>query len=213
MDQKKSNGNLYWGSGIRIQNQIKKYGKKNFKYTVLVIAELDYIFDLEKRMVTQELIESDNKCLNLTSGGLGVGFVSEQTREILRQKNTGRKLTEEQSRKHSESLKRAHADGVWAKKISNTLTGIVRSEETKKKMSDAAKLRPHTWATREQLKTWRANQVFPEGHYERLGKIISQLVWINNGKENKRVGPDVLQERLLNGWSKGKINKSNNLGE
>jgi len=49
VDQKKPDGRLYWGSGKRIKSQVKKYGVENFTYTILVIAESDYIYDLEKR--------------------------------------------------------------------------------------------------------------------------------------------------------------------
>ena len=65
--------NGYWGSGNRIQRLIKKYGIDNFKYNILVISDVDYIFQLEKKYITPEMVDLDEKCLNLTIGGQGVG--------------------------------------------------------------------------------------------------------------------------------------------
>lgn len=76
--------NRYWGSGKRIQNQTKKYGRQNFTYEVLVISTVDYIYELERKLVTPLLIESDKKCLNLTCGGLGVGYMTETSKQKLR---------------------------------------------------------------------------------------------------------------------------------
>jgi hypothetical protein len=82
----KQNG--YWGSGNRIQNQIKKYGIHNFKYEILVISDVEYIFQLEKEYITPEMIDLDEKCLNLTIGGKGVGYMAETSRQKLREART-----------------------------------------------------------------------------------------------------------------------------
>ena len=49
LDQKKSNGQLYWGSGDRIRNQVKKHGADNFTYEILVISTPEYIYELEEK--------------------------------------------------------------------------------------------------------------------------------------------------------------------
>ena len=74
----------YWGSGDRIKNQIKKYGTDNFKYDILVISDVDYIFQLEKKYITPEMVDLDEKCLNLTIGGQGVGYMSEDIKQKIR---------------------------------------------------------------------------------------------------------------------------------
>lgn len=61
----------YWGSGMRIKRHIKKYGLQDMKYEILVIADEQYILDLEKRYVTDEFIKANPDCLNLCKGGLG----------------------------------------------------------------------------------------------------------------------------------------------
>jgi hypothetical protein len=76
--------NGYWGSGNRIQRLIKKYGIDNFKYDILVISDVNYIFELEKKYITPEMVDLDEKCLNLTIGGQGVGYMSEDIKQKIR---------------------------------------------------------------------------------------------------------------------------------
>lgn len=61
----------YWGSGVRIMRHVKKYGKKNMRYEILVIGEQNYIFDIERKYLTQEFIAETPNCLNLCKGGIG----------------------------------------------------------------------------------------------------------------------------------------------
>ena len=61
----------YWGSGLLINRHIKKYGLQDMKYEILVIADEQYILDLERRYVTDEFIAANPDCLNLCKGGLG----------------------------------------------------------------------------------------------------------------------------------------------
>ena len=75
---------LYWGSGIKLNNTYKKYGKENFKYEILCYGTTEYIFELERKYVTVDLVENDIKCLNLTVGGEGVGYHTKESREKLR---------------------------------------------------------------------------------------------------------------------------------
>jgi hypothetical protein len=111
LDQKKSNGYLYWGSGERIRNQVKKYGADNFKYEVLVISTPEYIYELEEKMVTLNLIESDNKCLNLMGGGYGAKYTSEETKKKISLKNSGKIRSEEAK----EKIRVARAKQVFTK--------------------------------------------------------------------------------------------------
>ena len=77
--------NGYWGSGYRIQNSIKKYGVENFKYEILCLGPVDYIFELEKKYVTADMVDLDEKCLNLTIGGEGVNYHTKESKQKLRE--------------------------------------------------------------------------------------------------------------------------------
>ena len=62
----------YYGSGIKIKHQIKKYGKDNFAREILYLCETrEEAFKKEKEIVTKQLLE-DPLCLNLTTGGKGM---------------------------------------------------------------------------------------------------------------------------------------------
>lgn len=61
----------YWGSGMRIRRHIKKHGLQDMKYEILVIADEQYILDLERKYVTDEFINANPNCLNLCRGGVG----------------------------------------------------------------------------------------------------------------------------------------------
>lgn len=61
----------YWGSGVRVKRHIKKHGLQDMKYEVLVIADEQYILDLESKYVTDAFIKANPDCLNLCKGGVG----------------------------------------------------------------------------------------------------------------------------------------------
>lgn len=103
--QKKAGGGLYWGSGDRIKNQVKKYGKDNFKYEILVISNQEYIYELEQKYVTQELINEDSLCLNLMTGGEGSRTYSEESKRKISESLKGRTMSKETKEKLSKLKK------------------------------------------------------------------------------------------------------------
>ena len=129
--------NGYWGSGNRIQRLIKKYGTDNFKYDILIIADVNYIFELEKKYITTEMVDLDEKCLNLTIGGQGVGYMSEDIKQKLREA--------------------------------------------------------------------RAKQIMPADMYEKTSKIMSSLIWMNDGVRSYRIRPNNVQASKEKGMVEGRI--------
>ena len=127
--QETRNGKLYWGSGTRIQNQVKKYGTEIFKYEILCISKTDYIFELESKYVTKELLQEDKLCLNIVTGGREPPskkgtVISEETRQKLRIRvpaGLGQKRSEEAKKKMSESaLGRKHSEETIKKFVGRT---------------------------------------------------------------------------------------------
>ena len=86
LTQKSFDGRLYWGSGKILKGKIKKNGIADLKYEVLVIGSETYIYDLEKQMVTVDIIENDPKCMNLTIGGNGPSYHKEETKKLIGEK-------------------------------------------------------------------------------------------------------------------------------
>jgi len=118
LTQETRNGKLYWGSGSRIINQIKKYGTEIFNYNILCVGQTNYIFEIESKYVTKELLQ-DEKCLNIVTGGREPpskkGFViTEETRKKLKARtpwNKGKTYSEESKKKMSEAaLGRRHSE-------------------------------------------------------------------------------------------------------
>jgi len=130
--QKGKSGGLYWGSGERIRNQVKKYGADNFKYDVLVISTQEYIYELEEKIVTLNLIESDSKCLNLMGGGFGGKCPSDATKKKISLKNSGKIRSEEAK----EKIRIARAKQVFTKeqreKANKTISSLVWMNDGKK---------------------------------------------------------------------------------
>lgn len=134
--------------GSKIDRARKKYGPKNFEYTVLMKVTGDNIEEVKQYLDTLEIgfiriYNSIENGYNIVRGGEGcVGFHhTEESKEKNRLSHLGKPsprkgvhLSEEQLRKMSESLK---GRDVWMK-------GKKHTEETKKKISDALKGRK-TW--------------------------------------------------------------------
>ena len=129
--------NGYWGSGNRIRRLIEKYGTDNYRYDILVIADVNYIFELEKKYITTEMVDLDEKCLNLTIGGQGVGYMSEDIKQKLREA--------------------------------------------------------------------RAKQIMPADMYEKISKIMSSLIWMNDGIRSYRIRPDNVQISKEKGMVEGRL--------
>ena len=173
-------GNMYWGSGTRILNQVKKYGTENFKYEILCISNTDYIFELESKYVTKELLQEDKLCLNIVTGGREPpskkgNVISEETR----QKLIGRT--------------------PWNK-------GGTFSEETKKKMSESALGRKHSEETKEKFRNrivWNAGKIGVQ-----IGANKGRC-WMNDGQKTYRIRQEEiemsLQKGLVMGFFKKKV--------
>jgi hypothetical protein len=176
-DQRKSGGGFYWGSGERIRNAIKKHGKENFSYEVLVIGSVDYIIDLEAKYVTKELIEEDSLCMNLMTGGISRRSYSKESVEKAT-KNRSKPVFSEKGKK---ALSEFHTGNKYA-------LGYKHTDETKEK-----------------LKEIRAKQVFTKEQREKANKTISSLIWMNDGIRSYRVRPENIQASKEKGLVEGRL--------
>ena len=107
--------NGYWGSGTRLKYNQEKHGIENFKYEILCYGSVEYILQLEGKYVTEQLLESDDKCLNLVPGGKGIQVFTEEVRRKIGIKSTERQI----GKKHKESTKQKISDSLKGKPISN----------------------------------------------------------------------------------------------
>ena len=82
--------NGYLGSGVRWLRHIRKNKAVDLNYEVLVIADTDYILDLESRYVTLDFIAQNPLCMNLKQGGMGGIGLSKESIESMRSKLRGK---------------------------------------------------------------------------------------------------------------------------
>lgn len=105
-DQKHYSGSEYWGSGVNIKKQIKELGKEYFTYQVLVIGPEDYIYDLESKYVTKDLLREDKMCLNIITGGSNGSCLAmkEETKQKIREARAKQILSPETYKKAAETI-------------------------------------------------------------------------------------------------------------
>jgi group I intron endonuclease len=143
--------NRQWGHfnsariGIRtiFHNAIRKYGKDNFKFSVL---DNELLFESELNEREKFYIKQFNSQIpngyNMTDGGdgqslgwqspmKGIHFLSDEAKEKLRRANLGKKQSEETKRKRSDSLKKAYAEGrriSWNKGLTKETNASVKAQ-------------------------------------------------------------------------------------
>lgn len=135
----------YLGSGKYFKYALKKYGRESFYRDIIeIFVNRDDAYFLESKLVTEEVI-NDPTCYNFKIGGSGGkglcgqnnGFYGkkhkQQTKQIMSEKAKLRISKKPFPSKSGITLTTNHKE-----KIRKAILGIRRSEETKKKMSDAA---------------------------------------------------------------------------
>lgn len=177
----------YMGSGKRLRHSIRKYGKENHVKEILEFFDnREDLAKREKEVVNHNLIKEE-LCMNLTTGGLGAGFMNDE--HMSKCSKAGSKAFQDKLKNPTYKEKHYQKMSLVQKKSFNeselrkeTLkydwTGRNHTEETKKLISDSNK-------------------------YTGVGKDNSQYgtVWITNGSENKKIKRG---DNVPDGWSFGR---------
>ena len=77
--------------------------------------------------------------------------------------------------------------------------------EAKVNMSKKRKEYMSNPAARDNLRKHRANQVISAESYAKQAKVISSLVWMNDGVRSYRVKPELVQDKLNTGLNEGRL--------
>jgi hypothetical protein len=198
--------NGYWGSGLKLKHSISKYGVETFKYTVLVISDEDTIFELEKNLVTTQLIENDNRCMNLMCGGFGGGIPSQSTRQKLSEAkiNHPMYLNKHRGEKIRQALLGSKLSEERKDKIRQKAIGRIHSDESKKKRNESiSKL---IWINNGKS-NYRINKELKES-YLNQGFLLGRTSFTKEARENIKksvIGRKHSEETKL------KISQSNKL--
>jgi len=181
----------YMGSGKRLRHSIRKYGVDNHVKEILEF--FDNREDLAKReteVVNYKLIKEEF-CMNLTTGGLGAGFMDEE--HMLKCSKAGNKAFKEKLlndevfrdkfiKTKSDFSKKAMIDGRL-KSINKSYdwTGKKHSDQTKQRISEL-KIGTGTGETNSQYGT----------------------CWITKDGVNKKIKKEDIETYLNEGWVKGR---------
>ena len=194
----------YMGSGHRLKEAIKKYGKTNFTKEIICECEdLESMYAKEADIVNIEYLKRTD-VYNISVGGkysLPLNMTIETKLKIaeVQKKRKGWKHTAEARKMISEAGKNRAWSEESRKKVSEHLKGKHHSEETKKKMSilKKGKKRPlFTEETRKKMSAWQTGRKKTEDQCKqmsiaRIGKKsgITPMLGKHHTKEAKaRIG-------------------------
>ena len=159
----------YLGSGKRLLQAIKKYGRENFKQKILASFEIkNEAFDAEAEIVTRDLVR-DRMCYNMALGGKGGALRkgtnnsnehNEKIRKALLQNTNalGHKKSDETRLKISIARQGMKFTEEHRLKLSSALIGntrakgTIRSEEYKLRSSELRKGRVCSEETKNKMK-------------------------------------------------------------
>jgi hypothetical protein len=143
----------YYGSGIALQLAIKKYGKQNFTVEVLHWATtIEELNQLEIKAIAEQ--KSINNIYNIAVGGDGGDTTSDHPNktDVIKKRGIGIKHWHSSLTKE-EKIERGKKISAAKKGKSNGHEGLLHSESTKQKMSNANKnyTKTDSWKTAHQL--------------------------------------------------------------
>ena len=211
----------YYGSGIRITRSIKKYGKEKFTKEILMIFNNRKDASNYEQLIVNEQLLKNSLCLNLKTGGEyinGVTYSKEVSKKISESlieyysdpKNRNKKSIEiknmfdnnpelklylSEKRKevakrpeHIEKVRKIRKKQFEDKDFLEKFINAINTPEAKKKKSDSMKAYLNT-----------------DKGKENISNATKNSVYMNDGKNTKRVQEDKVDEYFDMGWVKGSL--------
>jgi hypothetical protein len=178
----------YLGSGKLLSLAIKKYGKDNFKKTILQFFQNEEdMFRAEADIVNENFVSLE-LTYNLKTGGNG-GWAYVHERELNRG-FSGKTHSEKTKKFLSELAKGREVSTETREKLSQNNFAKRNPEKQKEHASRAAKLRNKRYRTEkerkivsEKIKTLHSLGKYDSSHLRKFSN--KGRFWVNNGKEQK----------------------------
>ena len=199
----------YYGSGIVIKRAIKKYGRENFKVKILYRAKI-YKRLSEAEIIFIDIYNSTNPKIgyNRTLGGEGGTLGRRHTeKEKIKVSNSlkGHFVSEETRIKLSKSQKGIIRSKEFCDKVGNYWRGSVQSKSTANKRRKALKKTYAREDKREEIRTrMRAFWANPENRI-RMGTVIKE--GRAKSKED-RFKAAFVNDEYKEGWKIIKVNRN-----
>ncbi len=181
--QDSKNDNIYLGSGNLIKKAIKKYGKDNFKKEILWFASSQLELN-EKEAFFIETYNSRNKDIgyNIAYGGTNGTMLNRKHSDSTKEKMSLIRMGMEFTESHKLNLSKAKK----GKKL---------SDETKKKLSEIQKLKPHNKLSEETKNKIRISKTGKKASQETREKMSEAHNGINNHFYGKKHSEKTLKIR------------------
>lgn len=181
--------NGYWGSGLRWKSYVKKYGKSNLKYEILLIGEHNYILDIENKYITLDYIKNNPNCLNLRQGGESGNLkfpMSNETKKKLSIANKGQIAWNKGKKASPEAIQKMILSKIG--KPSHR-KGKKHSEESIQKIINSKKnTNPHTQEAIEKIRNahlGRKHYLITCPHCNKIGGVTAMPRWHFDNCKNR----------------------------
>jgi len=186
----------YFTSSKHVKAFIAEHGLPDVIQVRKTFATKESARNWENRVLRRMDVLHDPRSLNMTNN---YAFRSEKRtpehQAKLRAALKGRK-SPFKGKTHTPEIRQQISHNRKGQKTSRVYTPL--SEETKRKLSESKKGRPGRKHTPEENK-FHSEKAYVNG----FNKIITGTIWINNGKDNKRIKPEQLES--YPGFVKGRL--------
>jgi len=184
----------YMGSGKNLKRSLKKYGKDNFKFEILeFLPDRKSLIEKEKQIVTEDLVK-DTMSMNLKKGGEG-GFINDiHRKKFMDAAKKSVKIALKNGRETQKKLRKENNE--WVKSLKKNI-----SQGLKK-----VNFNPNTFAGKKHTSKSK-KLISKKNSISQKGEKNSQYgtCWITNGKENKKIKKENIQDYLILGWRNGRV--------
>lgn len=219
------------GSQVYLHRAVRKYGPDAFQLEIIHTVETEEELNtLETHYITQYQSHKPEIGYNGTFGGDGIGLLTEETRQKMRDAKTpeirrrmserlkGKKLPEDHCRAIGDS-KRGAKNPWFGKKRPDVIAAMHQatdgkplSIEHREKLSKAHQGKRLSEDHRRKLSDAHKGLEFSESHRANLSKALTgknnagyQTKWIRRGLETIRVPSYLLDSYIEQGWQPGRI--------
>lgn len=183
----------YLGSGVVLKEAIQKYGRENFKKTILeYFSSMEEAYRREAEIVNDSLVSNPN-CYNIKYGGKG-GL---NGTTIIHKGPELRRVCKLAVPKFLEIGWKEGYSEEHSRNVGKAKTGHKHSEETKRKIGEKSKGRIHSEETKQRMSQSHKGNLSTAG-----------MIWVTDEIEDHHIWPDQMNEWLSKGYRRGRKKSS-----